>query len=113
MSESVCSPSDLSKLAPATWGRLVSRFVVFVTLALFGMLVSVPTALGAHATSCSRIQVETVDRGVTLNSYVVRDSEYVAKRRAEIEANGEDGAWTVSAGELGLVGYTVTYSCLP
>src|SRR5439155_115256 len=76
-------------------------------------LVGVPAALGAHATNCSRIQVETVDRGVTLNSYAVRDSEYVATRRAEIEANGEDGAWTVSASELGLAAYTFTYSCLP
>ena len=72
-----------------------------------------PAATEAHSGNCSRIQVETRDRGVALTSYVVRDSDYVARRHAEIDANGEDGVWTVSAGELGLVGYTVTYSCLP
>jgi hypothetical protein len=71
-----------------------------------------PAMSEAHSGSCSRIQVETRDRGVMVGSYVVKDPDYVAKRHAENDQNGEDGTWTVSAGELGQVGYTVTYSCL-
>jgi hypothetical protein len=43
----------------------------------------------------------------------VTDPDYVAKKHAQIDQYGQDGAWTVEAGELGSLGYTVTYSCLP
>ena len=70
-------------------------------------------AVSAHSGPCSRIQVELSDRGVSLSSYVVSDPAYVAKRHAEIDQYGQDGELTVSVGELGSVGYAVTYKCLP
>jgi len=100
-------------LAARLRSAYLERLKLGMALLLIAEFVLTPTITSATMANCSRIQVETLDRGVTVNSYVVKDPEYVAKRRAEIDANGEDGVWTVSAGELGLVGYTVTYSCLP
>jgi hypothetical protein len=69
------------------------------------------SAPAAAEAACNRISVETRDGRVLLSSYVVSEPDYVAKLRRQIEQNGEDGSWTVAAGELGSVGYTVTYSC--
>ena len=67
----------------------------------------------AHAGACSRIEVDSRDRGILISRYVVTDPVYVARKHAQIDQYGQDGAWTVEAGELGSLGYTVTYSCLP
>jgi hypothetical protein len=67
----------------------------------------------AHAGPCNRIEVGSRDRGTLISRYVVTDPDYVAKKHAQIDQYGQDGAWTVEAGELGSLGYTVTYSCLP
>jgi hypothetical protein len=97
-------------------------FRLVVVLALGGFsLAGLPQApagasaseLAAAAPACNHIQVVSRDRAVLLGSYVVSDPDYVQKMRALIDANGENGAWTVSAGDLGALGYTVTYSCLP
>ena len=62
---------------------------------------------------CGRIEVRTQDREVTLSSYVVTVPSYVVKMHQQIDTHGKDGIWTVSAGDLGALGYTVSYTCLP
>lgn len=69
-----------------------------------------PTEL--EPTPCERVRVESRDRASLLSSYVVSDPDFVARLRLQIDQHGENGSWTVAAGELGPLGYTVTYVCL-
>jgi hypothetical protein len=98
-----------------TPGRSRWRQISFVltTLVLTGLLQLESPVVAAHSTACSRIHVESRDRGVSLSSYVVAEPEYVAKMHALIDQNGQSGSWVVGAGELGALGYTVTYTCSP
>lgn len=64
------------------------------------------------ASTCNRILVETRDGHTVISSYTVAEPEYVAKMHRLVEQNGEDGTWSVAAGELAAAGYSVTYTCL-
>ena len=66
----------------------------------------------AHRGACDRIQVETRDRGVLISEYFVGEPGYVSRMHALIDQHGQDDSWTVAAGDLGVLGYTVTYTCL-
>jgi hypothetical protein len=82
-----------------------------VVLALLA-LVWAPRAAFAHPLPCSRIEVRSQDREITLSTYIVSAPLFVAKMHHQIDLYGRDGVWTVSAGDLGSVGYTVRYTCL-
>jgi hypothetical protein len=95
--------------------RASARLVAALTgLLLMGALPARSTWVAdAHAGACSRIEVDSRDRGILTSRYVVSDPDYVARKHSQIDQNGQDGAWTVEAGDLGPLGYTVTYICLP
>lgn len=97
-----CLPSRIVRLA---LGLAVS---LAVTLA---WPFSPPTA--EAAAGCSRMLVETRDGHILLSVYTVVEADYVARMHRLVEQNGEDGSWSVGAGELVAVGYFVTYTCLP
>jgi hypothetical protein len=85
-----------------------------VALVLTIQLFATPArAIESDSIRCERIRVESRDRANVLSSYIVSEPEFVARMRLQIEQHGQDGTWTVAAGELGSLGYTVTYTCLP
>jgi len=87
---------------------------VLTGLLLIGALLPLSASVAdAHAGPCNRIEVDSRDRGTLISRYVVTDPNYVARKHAQIDQYGQDGVWTVEAGELGSLGYTVSYICLP
>lgn len=80
---------------------------------LLALVLLAPIRPAAAAIGCSRILVESRDGHAVLSSYTVSEPEYVAKMHRLIDLNGEDGSWSVAAGELGSAGYSVSYTCLP
>ena len=68
-----------------------------------------PPDAESHALPCARIRVEIADRGVVVASYEVAEPEYVSRVHRQIDANGNQGSWTVASGDLG---YAVTYACV-
>jgi hypothetical protein len=92
--------------------RSLRRLPAVLVLSVLAALVPAGSSARAHGL-CARIGVESREGRTLLSSYEVAESDYVAKMHRLIDQSGDGTSWTVSAGELGSAGYTVTYACLP
>ncbi len=88
------------------------RTLFLAATLLMGVLPLPASPTLAHG-GCNRIGVESRDGRVIMSSYLVVEPDFVARMHPLIDQNGQDGAWTVAAGELSSLGYTVTYTCIP
>ena len=99
-------------MGPRVWRRVLRTVRGVLVLAVLATTLVSAVPADAHGL-CTRIGVESREGRTLLNSYEVAESDYVAKMHHLIDQGGDGAIWTVSAGELGSAGYTVTYSCLP
>jgi hypothetical protein len=105
-------PGSDERPKPTGWRILWAVHLVSLGL-LVAYLLPLSPKVEAHGSGlCARIWVESRDRGILLSSYIVGEPEYVARMHAQIDRYGQDGIWTTAAGDLGSIGYTVTYSCV-
>ena len=84
-----------------------------VAAILLALALLTPAWPVAAANGCGRILVESSDGRAVISSYIVSEPDYVTRMHRQIEQNGEDGTWSVAAGELAQAGYSVSYTCLP
>jgi hypothetical protein len=94
-----------------TWLRWPTVAVALVVAGVWAVVAVGPSQ--AESMRCERIRVESRDRASLISSYVVNEPEFVSRMRLQIDLHGQDGVWVVAAGDLGPLGYTVTYVCLP